>query len=410
MKNKKSKEMLKKIKNLKKNITFIKTGATSYSFCSPYLFIKYVINYEKFDVYKREKYMSTILKKFDWYPTLLYCDDINHFFVFKNVGIPVTLKNKPDNLEKQFNQILADMNSVNVQHNDIKKGEILMDDNNKIYLCDFGWASVNNDLGCGIGIWSCNNKKKPGGWFDDSNTLERCCFIKAPYKDPKRKIGSQSEKPRIKYNGENIRVLGYQDFTINKKTKLIKYNKKNSKFSYINELLYNLNKDNCTTIVDIGCNSGLTSLIALKNGFEHIVSLDHDSEYIDILRTIKQNCNITKINESVFSFGSPITEKFDVVFCGAIIHWIFSLTADFRNFNSIMKYLVPLTNKYLVIEWIHPNDGAIKSFNHIKKRYRKEDEAYTTKNFEIAVKQYTNIISKKNADSSTRTIYVLQKL
>ena len=176
-KDKKSKEMLTKIKNLDKNITIIKRGRTSSSFTSPYLFVKYVTRCEKFDVYKREKYMSTILKKFDWYPELLYYDDINHFFVFKNVGVQVILKNKPDDLEKQFNQILSDMNSVNVQHNDIKIGEIIMDDNNKIYLCDFGWASINNDISCGIGIWGCNNKDKPGGYFDDTTTLKRLGFI-----------------------------------------------------------------------------------------------------------------------------------------------------------------------------------------------------------------------------------------
>ena len=32
------------------------------------------------------------------------------------------------------------MKSVNVQHNDIKIGEILVDENKKIYLCDFGWG------------------------------------------------------------------------------------------------------------------------------------------------------------------------------------------------------------------------------------------------------------------------------
>ena len=107
--------------------------------------------------------IGTILKKFDWYPKLLHSDDINQFFVYSNVGVPVTIKNKPDDLEKQFNKILEDMKSVNVQHNDIKIGEILINENNKIYLCDFGWGSINNEIGCGIGLWNCNNKKNQAG-------------------------------------------------------------------------------------------------------------------------------------------------------------------------------------------------------------------------------------------------------
>lgn len=232
-----------------------------------------------------------------------------------------------------------------------------------------------------------------------------------PYKDPKRKIGSQSETPKIQLKDDNIIVSGYQRFVINKKTRNIEYIGKKSKFIYINKLMKKLNtENNCVSLVDIGCNSGLTSLIALNNNFEYIASLDHDPEYIQTLKTIKQECNITKINESVYSFGDKITEKFDVVFCGALIHWVFSLTADFRNFISILSYLISLTNKFLIIEWVHQNDVAIKCLNHIKRRGKEGDEEYNTRNFEIAIKKIATIKSKVNADRSTRTVYVLEKL
>ena len=166
-----------KIKNLVKNVFCIERGASSASFSAPFLFVKYIIRYQDKNVYEREKYLGSILKKFDWYPTLLYHDDINQFFIYENVGVPVTSKNKPDDLTDQFNQILKDMKSVNIQHNDIKIGEILMNKEKKIFLCDFGWGSIDNRLGCGIGIWDCNNKQKPGGYRDDEKTLERLHLI-----------------------------------------------------------------------------------------------------------------------------------------------------------------------------------------------------------------------------------------
>ena len=236
------------------------------------------------------------------------------------------------------------------------------------------------------------------------------------YKDPKRKVGSQSETPTIKYKDDKIIVGGYQLFTIDRKTKNIQYGFKKDKFSYINELMKLLNTEyNCTSIVDIGCNSGLTSFIAYNNNFENIFSLDHDPEYIDTLKTIKNDCNITKINEFVYSFGDTLiggisSPKFDVVFCGAIIHWIFSLTADFRNFDSIMSYLISMTNKILVIEWIDPRDGAISNLHHITKRKLDDDEPYNTENFEIAIKKFSTIISKKNSDGPHRIIYTLSIL
>lgn len=231
------------------------------------------------------------------------------------------------------------------------------------------------------------------------------------YKDAKRTVGSQSETPKIEIKDDNIIVSGYQKFIINKETRNITCINKKSKFIYINELLKKLNSEsNCESFVDIGCNSGLTSFIALNNNFKHIISLDHDPEYIDTLKNIKNMCNIKNINESVYSFGNTINDKFDVVFCGALIHWVFSLTADFRNFDSIISYLISLTNKYLVIEWVDPEDIAIKKLNHIKKRKEANDEDYTSLNFENSIKKFTTIISKENADRPTRTIYVLEKL
>ena len=127
------------------------------------------------------------------------------------------------------------------------------------------------------------------------------------YKDPKRKVGSQKEVPVINISKNEIIVNGYQNFKINKNTNSLTYFKKKVKFTFINNLFDELNKKHkCKTIVDFGCNSGLASLIALNNNFENIVSLDHDPEYVDILRKIKNECKITNINEHVFSFGNEI--------------------------------------------------------------------------------------------------------
>ena len=155
-----------------------KGGATSTSFTAPDIFVKYIINYQQYNVYEREKYLAGILGKFDWFPKLLYADDEKQYFIYKNAGVPLNKKNKPNDFKKQFEKILADLKSVNVQHNDIKIGEILINESGKVFLCDFGWGSVNNDLGCGVkNMWTCNNKKKPGGWHDDKTALKRLGLI-----------------------------------------------------------------------------------------------------------------------------------------------------------------------------------------------------------------------------------------
>lgn len=230
------------------------------------------------------------------------------------------------------------------------------------------------------------------------------------YTDPNRGVGTQSEVPSISINNDIIRVDGYQKFTFNIKNKILSFNGKKNKFEYISKLLSNLrNSYKCNSFIDLGCSAGLSSLIALNSGYDDIASFDHDPEYIELITTIKKYIDIPEIKESVFSFGEPISRKYDVVFCGALIHWVYSLTADFRNFDDILKYLVNITDKILVIEWVDPSDIAIQSFNHINKNANSNDEEYCTANFEKALLKYGTIISKEAADGPSRIIYTVQK-
>jgi len=409
----------KKIKEIVKQFT----GDENFSFSSlpsrtsniikkGNIFIKEIKN-RKYNVYKREKYIATLLKDYKWFPSLLYFDDKNQILVFKNVGNPVDKNNLPDDFFYQFNNILSDLKKLNIQHNDIKMEEILIDNEKNIYLSDFGWASVNGNLNCGLNIWGCSNTKKPGGYHDDETFLSRN-FPNNPknfYRDKNRKVGSQSEIPTIKKESNNIiRVDGYQTFIINSINKNLIVKKKPFKFQYINECLYKLRKnENCKSIIDIGCSAGLVSILAYKNGFEKIYSLDHDPEYINVISQLKKLLNISNIHEKIFSFGDEIKEKVDIIFCGALIHWIFSLTANFRNFDKIIRYLLQYTEKFLMIEWVDKNDNAIKTLKHIDIRKEKTDEEYNTFNFEKSIKKYTNILSKKSIDGDTRILYILSK-
>ena len=166
---------IKTSQDFQKHVKFPETGLTGYSFSAPFLFIKYVIKNNDYDVYEREKYISNKLNKFDWCPKLLFADDNNKILIFRNAGVTVTKENKPKDLEKQFKKILNDMKSLNIKHNDIKTGEILVNEKKKIFLCDFGWATINDKLGCGIGIY--NGQKKSGRIRSDHDALKRLKLI-----------------------------------------------------------------------------------------------------------------------------------------------------------------------------------------------------------------------------------------
>ena len=51
----------------------------------------------------------------------------------------------PADAMSQCLDILDDMKSLNMKHNDIKPQEVLVKDG-RIHLCDFGWCSIEDDL------------------------------------------------------------------------------------------------------------------------------------------------------------------------------------------------------------------------------------------------------------------------
>jgi len=152
-------------------ITLEEYGCTSTTFYVNGLFFKFLVMWGDCDVYKREKYLASILKQFDWFPTLLFSYDEKRLLIYKKCGVRINKDNCPKDINSQLDKILKDLQSVNIQHNDIKREEILVDSNGKVYLCDFGWGSINNSLNCGIDIWGGSNKKKPGGWLEDESTI-----------------------------------------------------------------------------------------------------------------------------------------------------------------------------------------------------------------------------------------------
>lgn len=105
----------------------------------------------------REVCVLKILKQFKWCPTLFsYGED---FIITSFAGYPLNLTNVPDDMFTQVAQIIRDMRSVGVAHNDIVyphkehvsdvskkrllKGKVeFMVLDGKISLVDFGWATV----------------------------------------------------------------------------------------------------------------------------------------------------------------------------------------------------------------------------------------------------------------------------
>ena len=333
---------------------------------------------------------------------------------------------------------MLDMASVGVKHNDIfyayndlsnlkwnSKIKLLVLDG-RFTLVDFGWATINDKVPCNV---SQHNFPR-SGMLEDTKALAVLDLISGrseeqmrtrvndeatnsnfqAYKDRRRKGGSQSESASFTVDGDSmIHVAGYQQYDLKDGHVILHKGWKEKKFDFLKTKLAAIRRESpaLKTFLDIGCSAGLTSLLAKEAGFEHVTSLDHDSEYIQLIRDITAKDGIQAVDAREFSFGDPFPVKADIAFMGALIHWVFSCTSDFGSFDRIMDYLLTAVDKVLLIEWVDPKDGAIKSFHHDTCGATPE-EPYTVEGFERALAKVGTVVGKWEIDGSYRVLYQVE--
>jgi len=121
----------------------------------------------KYDCAKREaQIMKTALAGAPWAPELVYAT--SELLVLNYCGEQVTTDTLPEDFLEQAEDILVGLQERGVKHNDIKAKEVLVKDD-RLYLCDYGWASVNGDFS--IGRSDICAEEKPCGILSDRNSL-----------------------------------------------------------------------------------------------------------------------------------------------------------------------------------------------------------------------------------------------
>jgi predicted Ser/Thr protein kinase len=125
--------------------------------------IKHVVRYISNTVFEREIHWLKVLnaKGFNWAPKFI--SSKFPFLVMEYAGTPLNAHNCPSNWSQQCDTIVKQMREVNMRHNDIKKGDIMVK-GGRLYLLDYQWASLGNDYSCGGKF---NRSKKPHGLFNN---------------------------------------------------------------------------------------------------------------------------------------------------------------------------------------------------------------------------------------------------
>lgn len=132
---------------------------------------KQVIKFLKYSVFEREVYWLTYLNKkgYPWCPRLVDHNPHTKTMIMEYAGETITRDNKPHDWEEQLQTILHDLRQERIQHNDIKRQELLVH-NGRVMLIDYGWASLGKDYSCCQGF---DPRIKPPPPFPDSTVFER---------------------------------------------------------------------------------------------------------------------------------------------------------------------------------------------------------------------------------------------
>jgi hypothetical protein len=171
----------------------------------------------------------------------------------------------------------------------------------------------------------------------------------------------------------------------------------------------NEKKEECKTIIDIGCSNGLVLFLSNFLGYQKIYGLEHETECVELINNIKNELNYNNIYPKKYSFGDIIDEQVDIICMFAIIHWIYGCTANFYCFDDIFKYIKKYVKKYLLIEWVSETDNVISKNTHINYNKNEIKEEYNLKNFERSLIQnigkIENII---HLEKNTRFLYIVK--
>ena len=370
---------------------------------------------------EREVCVLSILQRFDWCPRL--CGHTQNSITTSYMGTFLSPANIPDDYAEQFTQIINDMESVGVKHNDIAvrgrgswdKLEILVL-NGRLSLIDFGWASVNGSVPCQL----------PGGYpayfkpTEDFLTLielDHIALMKAKntaanssstyHRDKKRFVGSHTEASSLTRRMNTIQIRGHQNFDLTPNG-IVSVTKK-MRLRFFKEHLELVHRETASRVVmDMGCGAGELSFIARQVGFDQVYSLDHDMENIRLLsRLVVLKREREHIHPVMLSFGDSLPVNPDVLIVGQLIHWVHTCSENFQGFAPILNYLS--VAQWLFIEWFDSKDPSILSFGNVTScREKSQTEEYSVINFEHAIAKIGEIVFRQKLDVSTRVVYKIK--
>jgi len=223
-------------------------------------------------------------------------------------------------------------------------------------------------------------------------------------------FASQSERGGCRESEDGLLVMGYQAYRLDPESGL---NPKRllPKYTGLGVLCEKLvMEEGHTSLLDVGACLGLASQIGLKVEFKDVAAVEHDKEYLHVLHEVNEwsaehGLGQVTIHDCHVTPETKLPPK-DLVLGLALVHWLYSCTSDFGSLFKIVEWFAAHSTKSCILEWIAPEDPAIKQLGHIYKGKECHQEAYTEENFTSALYHFFGQVQVLKYGSATRRLYI----
>ncbi len=215
-------------------------------------------------------------------------------------------------------------------------------------------------------------------------------------------------KPKIELLDRSVMIKGYQSFVISNDA--VKPSKDCYDLEEKLKLLspyYSEKEMKDSTFLDLGSAGGFFSFLAQLQG-AIVDSVDIDLDYVKLMEDAMNHLHIKNMNIHTMNV-SDWNQPRDYVNALSLIHWVYSCTSIMGSMDEMIKFFASITTKKLFIEWIDPQDEAIKYFGHLKYNKSFSDDSYSKDKFcEFLDTYFDKVTFLGESRKSTREIYLAE--
>lgn len=162
------------------------------------------------------------------------------------------------------------------------------------------------------------------------------------------------------------------------------------------------------SVLDLGANGGFFSFWARQREAAEVVALDMDEAYLRLVRTAQEKVGLDRIHP-VHGKVQDWNEPADVVLAFALVHWLYSCTAAYGSLEAVVAKLSSLTRDLLIVEWVEPDDPAVRSFRHTDWNPSVARGPYTRRAFEDALDRHFPRVERLGEVSPTRILFAAHR-